>query len=594
VVESSRELDPGGRTRQGARPVDVACTPAPADAPAPTLADRLLDGSDHGILACDDRGVVQSANTAARTMLPGLRIGELLVGPPSPGRPDPGVEVTVSVDFTVGDRRISARTRALPDGWTAWFLSDVTEQHSRMDSLLAERARSRFLATASRRLGLSLHPGRTARAVVELATSVLADAAAVVWPAQGSDDRVEWVAGERGSPPDRSGSTPAGEVPAPVLDALRGVETDPRPLLLDDLAGVPWLDLPGADGHSPAPVAGVGVVTLPGNGVPAGALVLLRRGTGGASASAGDDALLEEFAQRAGIALAAAELYAQQVRTTGVLRSSLVQPPLPRVPGVVFGAAYRPSDQGLLIGGDFYDVLPRPGAATTFLLGDVCGKGVDAAVSTGRVRQSVLALRRLVDDPVRLLDLLNATMLETEPDDGVPRFVTLVLGTTAPRPDGGVTVQLAGGGHLSPLVVRRGGGVEPVDIGGMLVGAVPDARFGLRTVDLAPGESCVLYSDGVTEAHGGVDGRQPFGEERLAELLQGCDVLPAPGIAERVVQHATAWLGDGHHDDIAVLVVQAPLPVRRSPRHLHSVAVPTAHAGLPPSGPPTRAPEETP
>jgi hypothetical protein len=121
----------------------------------------------------------------------------------------------------------------------------------------------------------------------------------------------------------------------------------------------------------------------------------------------------------------------------------------------------------------------------------------------------------------------------------------------------------------------------------------------------------VLYSDGVTEAHGGVDGRQPLGEERLAEILAGCDVLPAPGIAERVTQRATGWLADGHHDDIAVLVVQAPLPVRpparpATRRHLHSVgdrpaapqrsvsqrAVPQ-RAAPDRSGPPTRACEET-
>jgi serine phosphatase RsbU (regulator of sigma subunit) len=286
------------------------------------------------------------------------------------------------------------------------------------------------------------------------------------------------------------------------------------------------------------------------------------------------------------------------VRTTAVLRGSLVQPPLPEVPGVTLGASYRPSDEGILIGGDFYDVLPRADGGTTFLLGDVCGKGVDAAVSTGQLRQSVLALRRLVDDPVRLLELLNATMLETMSEDAAPRFVTLVLGTAAPRPGGGLLLTLAGGGHPPPLVVRGDGRVEPVEIGGMLLGAVPAARFACRTVELAPGESCVLYSDGVTEAHGGVDGRQAFGEERLAEILEGCEVLPAPGIAERVTQRATGWLADGHHDDIAVLVVQAPLPVRPrvrpvTRRHLHSVGDRSAVPDPPMSGSPTRAREET-
>jgi serine phosphatase RsbU (regulator of sigma subunit) len=220
-------------------------------------------------------------------------------------------------------------------------------------------------------------------------------------------------------------------------------------------------------------------------------------------------------------------------------------------------------------------------------------------VSTGQLRQSVLALRRLVPDPVDLLAQLNATMPETMPPDCAPRFVTLVLGTATPRPDGGVTLRLAGGGHLPPLVIRRGGRVEQVDVGGMLVGAVPEVRFACRTVDLAPGESCVLYTDGVTEAHGGVDGRQAFGEERLAEILEGCDVLPAPGIADRVGLHATRWLTTGHHDDIAVLVVQAPPAAPgRSGRHLRSVHAdtpdpePVADRSRP--GLPNRSREETP
>ena len=400
--------------------------------------------------------------------------------------------------------------------------------------------------------------------MVELAVAELAQAVAVVWPSSTGADVVEWAAGER-SGSVRSGRAGPGELPAPVVAALRGQETD-APLLPDHLADAPWADTapwpaaPTGPGRPGASTAAVGaVVSLPGNGVPAGALVLVRDGAARATATARDAALVDEFAQRAGIAMAAAALYARQVRTAGVLRASLLQPSLPRVPGLTLGAAYRPADEGLLIGGDFYDVLHRPGTATTFLLGDVCGKGVDAAVSTGRVRQSVLALRRVEDDPVRLLELLNATMLDAAPPDRAPRFVTLVFGTATPLPGGGIRLVLAGGGHLPPLVVR-GDRVEQVDIGGMLVGAVPDARFRARTVDLAPGESCVLYTDGVTEALGGVDGRQVFGEERLAAVLAGCDVLPAPGIADRVVQHVTQWLASGHHDDIAVLVRAGPHP----------------------------------
>ena len=599
MVEQGHDIDTDG-------PVTWA---GPEDDVRParrTLADRLLDGAGSGILAHDDLGVIRFLNATASALLPNVRVGELLAGALDPRTVDPAVVGTAppasrEVELTAGGRRLHARRHVLPDGWVAWYVDDVTEQHGRLDNLLVERARSRFLASASGRLGLSLHPGRTAKTVVELAVAELAHAVAVVWPSSTGGDVIEWAAGER-SGSVRSGRAGPAELPEPVVAALRGQETG-APLLLDHLADAPWAGAapwpaaptgPGRPGSSTAAVGAV--VSLPGNGVPAGALVLVRDGAAvaRAAATAREAALVDEFAQRAGIAMAAAALYARQVRTAGVLRASLLQPSLPRVPGLTLGAAYRPAEEGLLIGGDFYDVLHRPGSATTFLLGDVCGKGVDAAVSTGRVRQSVLALRRVEDDPVRLVELLNATMLDAAPPDRAPRFVTLVYGTVTPLPGGGLRLVLAGGGHLPPLVVR-GDRVEQVDIGGMLVGAVPEARFRARTVDLAPGESCVLYTDGVTEALGGVDGRQVYGEERLTAVLAGCDVLPAPGIADRIVQHVTQWLATGHHDDIAVLVLQAPIPVQRpAGRHLHSVHTGQTHPSRPHPDAEPVSPEEVP
>ncbi|GAA4702925.1 PP2C family protein-serine/threonine phosphatase [Pseudonocardia yuanmonensis] len=546
----------GGSVDRPSAPVAPAPA-APAPPAGPSLADRLLDGADFGVLAIDERGLVRRANAAARRLL-GVREAELLPAPvaaalvagPEHGSdtgPDTGPD-DGPVELDLGGRALRARRQPLPGRWVAWHVEDVTEHRRRLDNLLAERARSRFLAAASRRLGLSLHPGRTARAVVELASSELADLAVVVLPVRGGVS--EWYACDA----DRvahSGRTDVADMPAELRDALAGIATGPRPLLADDLAGQPWV--------AGAPAAAA-LISLPGNGVPAGALVLLRHETDSAAAPGVDKALTEEFAQRSGLALAAASLYAGQAGTAAVLKRSLQQPELPRVPGMAFGAAYRPAEEGLLIGGDFYDVHVGPEGSAMFVLGDVCGKGVHAAVSTGQLRQTVQALRRLDQDPVSLLRLLNETMLEAADPEADPGFATVVLGTATPLPDGGLELELAGGGHLPPLVVRRDG-VEEVEIGGMLVGAVPSARFAARTVRLAPGEACVLYTDGVSEARGGVDGRETLGETRLAGLLAGAHVMPAPAIAERVEQHTTRWLASGAHDDIAVLVVQAPLPL---------------------------------
>jgi serine phosphatase RsbU (regulator of sigma subunit) len=585
------------RTRAPERPTDIEAPrgadtdtdrgtsgPAPAAARRPaavpvpdpesrTVEARLLAASRTGVLACDEFRVVRAANPAALRLLPGAAVGEVL-GPQLAvlwtATPDEAVELEAA------GRSLTARRQDLPDGWTGWHVDDVTEPRTRMDSLLAERARSRFLAEASSRLGLSLHPGRTARTAAQLAAG-LADAAVVVLPVAGG--AVEWF--RCGAGRTASGRLSARALPEPVVAALDGLAVPPAPLLPAELRGEPWAP--------DAPTAGAVVTALPGNGRPAGALVLLghRSRSGDGRQDGPDEALVHEFAQRAGIALAAAALYAQQARTAAVLKRSLLEPQLPDLDGVTLGAAYRPADEGLLIGGDFYDVHPvLDGRPAMFLLGDVCGKGVDAAVGTGQLRQSVRALRRVEPDPVRLLELLNTTMLEAVPEDADPRFVTLVLGTVRPLPGGGLRLHLAGGGHPPPMVVRRDG-VEPVEIGGTLVGGMRRARFRSRTVDLAPGEACVLYTDGVVEARGGLDGAELLGEERLAELLRGCHVLPAPGIAERVGEHTTRWLAAGSHDDIAVLVVQAPLPVApvAGRRHLHAVATP--------AGAPTGAEEET-
>lgn len=563
--EAGADLD--GHAPAGALPDRPVAVP---EHPVRTLAEQLVEGSPVGMVACDRQGVVREMNDAAALLLPGVRMGELVAGAGCPALADPDAAAGGVVELAVAGRALTARPHRLAGGWTAWYVEDVTEQRRRLDSLLAERARSRFLAASGRRLGLSLHPGRTARAAAELAASALADAAVVVLPGHGRS--VDWYGCPRGGLV-TSGHLRRAELPTAVRDALSG-DDGSQMLLPDELGNTPWRALGGV----PAAAA---AFTLPGNGTPAGALLLLSHGASPEDSpdATVDAALVEQFAQRAGIALAAADLYAQKARTADVLRRSLLQPPPPRVSGMSFGTAYRPAEHGQLVGGDFYDVLAGlPDRPVTFLLGDVCGKGVEAAVTTGQVRQTLDALRRVEPDPLRLLGLLNATMLAGCPAEANPRFATLVLGTATTGPDGGLRLELAGGGHPPPLVVRPGG-VTPVPLGGMLVGALEDAEFARCTVDLAPGDACVLYTDGVLDARGG--GRQPFGERRLAELLAGCHVMPAPAMAERVVLHTSGWHRTagpgGEPDDMAVLVVQTDA-ARAEPapagRHLRAMSRP--------------------
>lgn len=149
----------------------------------------------------------------------------------------------------------------------------------------------------------------------------------------------------------------------------------------------------------------------------------------------------------------------------------------------------------------------------------------------------------------------------------------MVLGVVRPHRDGGLALTLAGGGHLPPLVVRSSGEVEQLPLNGMLIGVVPDPRVSQVSTRLAPGETCLLYSDGVTEARGGRRGAEQLGTERLMQALTGCQRMPAPALAERVEQITCDWLAQRDHDDIAVLALRAT--GTRPQRHLHAVPTPT-------------------
>ncbi|MQS08515.1 PP2C family protein-serine/threonine phosphatase, partial [Streptomyces alkaliphilus] len=296
------------------------------------------------------------------------------------------------------------------------------------------------------------------------------------------------------------------------------------------------------------------VTPLPGHGVPAGALVLLRR-SDRTSFNDSEEVFARLFAARAGAAMSAARLYAEQASITEILMRELLPPRLHHVDGVEFAAGYRPSADEERIGGDFYDVHPASaeGQESLAVLGDVCGKGLEAAVLTGKIRNTLHALLPMAEDHERVLRLLNGALL----DSHHTRFVTLVL-ASAVRRSGTVRLRLTSAGHPAPLIVRADGRVEEADTKGMLVGALPRIEARTHTTDLAPGESCLLFTDGITEARGGPMGDELFGEDRLRAALEECAGMPAEAIVERVRMLVSEWLGIGRHDDMAVVAITAP------------------------------------
>ena len=510
----------------------------------------------HPALVADGRGTVVLLNDAAGVLLPGagpgtcfadvvpawLSVAHDTLRTPGP-RNDRAADAPLS--GVINGRSFEAHPRVQRDGTVVWWLLDDTDHRLAREALRVERERTAFLARASSTLLSSLNLGRCMDVAAQMAAQTLAEAALVVAPPRGPVLPV--VSCLRGGDPTASDETidPAG-VPG-LSEVLRGFPPVPS-CWIDPSTAPEWM-VPEGFG----PVGSIMVTPLPGHGVPAGALVLLRR-PGTAVFTEEEEVFARLFAARAGAAMSAARLYAEQSSITEVLMRELLPPSLHQISGVDFAGGYRPSADHDRVGGDFYDVhAGAEGEAALVALGDVCGKGLEAAVLTGKIRNTLHALLPLADDHQRMIGLLNTALLNSHHT----RFATLVL-ASAVRKGNEVDLRLTSAGHPSPLVLRANGTVEEADTHGTLVGALPNAPSHTTGVTLAPGDACVLYTDGITEARGGPMGGTEFGERRLKRVLAECAGMPSDSIVERVQMLAAQWIGDGSHDDMAVVVISAP------------------------------------
>ncbi|MEU0336720.1 PP2C family protein-serine/threonine phosphatase [Streptomyces sp. NPDC006193] len=447
----------------------------------------------------------------------------------------------------VAGRFFEAHPTPAGDGDVVWWLVDDTDRRLAEAALADARQRSALLADVSGQLLSTLNVTRCMEATARMATDHLAEAALLVAPPKGRGHQLTYA--YRGGPVSRA-TAPLDVHGVPGLaDALQGFP--PVPARWIDPADLPgWVRPAGFS----AAVGSVIVTPLPGHGVPAGALVLLR--SSGEQAFSGDEELFARlFAARAGAALSAARLYTEQSSITATLMRELLPPRLESVHGVEYAGAYRPARDNERIGGDFYDVHPGAGPAeeTLAVLGDVAGKGLDAAVLTGKIRNTLHALLPLATDHERMLTLLNSALLSSRHT----RFATLVLASVRRR-GSTVEMRLTSGGHLAPLIVRYDGTVEEAATRGSLIGALPKVTAATAAVTLRPGETCLLYTDGVTEARGGPLGDELFGEHRLKRALTECAGMPAEAVVERIQMLTAQWVGSGSHDDIATVAIGAP------------------------------------
>ncbi|MBB6119426.1 PP2C family protein-serine/threonine phosphatase [Nocardiopsis algeriensis] len=250
---------------------------------------------------------------------------------------------------------------------------------------------------------------------------------------------------------------------------------------------------------------------------------------------------------------------ARLAEALSVLQRALLPEVLPRVPGVDTASYYRTAFPGRL-GGDFYDVFPLGDDRWAFFLGDVQGKGPEAATLTSQARYALRAAALCSDAPEEALTTLNAVLAERDGHDD-PRYCTVVFGILEPGGDtGGTRVRIASGGHPPALVLRGSGWLDLLSTpGGMPVGMLSEAHFATAVTELAPGDTLVLYTDGLTEARTGPDRSTLYGEEALYSFAADL----APATAQGAVAALTELLesfGEGLDDDTALLALGAPAP----------------------------------
>jgi PAS domain S-box-containing protein len=420
---------------------------------------------------------------------------------------------------------------------TIMIIEDVTERRR-------AQQQSEFLAEVGSVLGSSLDYEQTLRNVARLAVPDIVDWCAVdlfdeherrltVAVAHVDPERVTLAERLRDYEPDR-------------LDPEQGlglVLRSGEPLLYEDIPDETLVAAATDDTHlellREVGMRSVLIVPMRAGGKVLGALTLVSAESGRVLDEL-DLTLAQQMASRAAVAIENARLYGERSRIARTLQQSLLPEQLPEIPGFELASHYQPALETGVVGGDFYEIWPIEDS-WMIVIGDVTGKGVEAAALTALARHTLRAASEFRSAPAELLALLDRT-LKQRPVLSVCTALCLRLR--------GSRVEVAAGGHPLPLLVTREE-VQEVGNPGPLLGAFPGVSWSEHAFELEPGDALVLYTDGVTDGLG--DGRERFGIERLRATLgdlagAGADEL-IEGLAARL---ADFQLGPPADDTAAV------------------------------------------
>jgi PAS domain S-box-containing protein len=473
--------------------------------------------------------------------LPGRRIlaGEV--------HPEP--LVTRAINRRTGEERwrVIKGTAIRDDAGTIRFAVNIVDDITEVKR--AELAQ-RLLARAGEVLASSLDYEHTLGQVARLAVPQLADWAGVSMP----DERGEMIASVAVAhvDPDKvrfareyNARYPVrADAPSGTAQVIRTGRSELAPEIPDEL-----LEQAVTDPEQLALLRTIGmrsvmIVPMIAGGRTIGALSFVSAESG-RSFGQPDLELAEELGRRAGTAVENARLYTERSRIARTLQSGLLPPELPDIPGYDTATLYRPAGEESWVGGDFYDAL-RVRDGWLVLVGDVAGRGVDAAALTALARYTLRSTARLLADPLAAVTRLNEELLER------PQMSLCSVCCALLRED---EATILCGGHPLPYLVRNGE-AAPVGRTGPMPGAFGGVVWEPVTVPLQPGDVLVLYTDGVLDTVGESD---RFGDERLQAVLGA--VTGAADAVSRLGDALERFHVGTQADDTAILAV-ARTPVR--------------------------------
>ncbi|HEX2312658.1 MAG TPA: SpoIIE family protein phosphatase [Thermomonospora sp.] len=259
-----------------------------------------------------------------------------------------------------------------------------------------------------------------------------------------------------------------------------------------------------------------------------------------------DLGVVQRLGRYLALVIRAARLYRRRAEVAASLQASLLPKALPAIPGIEVDARYLGATRGVEVGGDFYDVF-ETATGWGFVLGDVCGKGEEAAAVTATARHGVRLLSRWKSDIAEVLGMVNTALLNED------RFVTAVLAGMEVLDDG-VRLTLGTAGHPPAIIIRQDGLIRTTSGGGVPLGLFDDFEPAVEHIDLAEGDTVFLHSDGVLDACDMM--RERFGHERLIETLAAGATLPVRDLLLSVERALMDFCDGDLSDDVSILALR--------------------------------------